>query len=141
MSNYQKNNTHKDIEVIDNDQRKLKKRKYDELQNKAVDSIVNKMPEIVDTISDIAVMYAETDNQIKLIETQGRHILQEAEGYIKKRKVEKDKIHAKGEVIINTLDKVNETLMNSNVPDGAKIAYAENLHKWITSIVEEVKND
>ena len=139
MSDLKKNKNYKNVEVVDNNDKPGTKKKYDDLKLRAADSIVNKMPEIVDTVRDIAEMYAKTDNQVKLIEAQGKEILREADAYVKEKKEEKEKIRAKGEVIINTLDKVNETLMSSNVPDEAKAAYAENLHKWITSIVEENK--
>ena len=133
-----KNKNYNDIEVIDGDI-DVKNRKNNDLKYRAADSIINKMPEIIDSVREIAQMYAETDNQIRLIEAQGEQILKEAEAYIKEKKAEEDKIRAKGEVIVNTLDKVNETLMSSNVPDEAKAAYAQNLHKWITSLVEEVE--
>ena len=110
--------------------------KFNKVAYEAADQAISKIPNIIDTINDIAKMNAETDKQVRLIEARAKKILVEADAYAKKVRAERDKIKAQGEVIINTLDKVNEALMSSRMPKEAKTAYAENLHKWIPAIVE-----
>lgn len=118
------------VEVINDD-------KFNQITNAAGKEFVSKIPDIINTINDIATMNARTDNQVALIKAEGEKILAEAEAYATKIRADRDEIKARGEVIINTLDKVNEALMSSKMPDEAKKAYAENLHKWITTIVKQ----
>ncbi|MCK8825257.1 hypothetical protein [Fuchsiella alkaliacetigena] len=125
------------LEIVDNDFSSPDKKARQDLINRAGEEIINKMPDVIDTINDIARINAETDKQVRLIQAEGKKILSEAEAYVKKLGAERDKIKTQGEIIVKTLDKANELLMSANVPDSAKQAYAENLHKWITTIVEQ----
>lgn len=107
----------------------------------AMEALVSKLPDVIDTISRIAEQTATTQNQIKLIEAEGRYIMADALAHVERARQDRDMIRERGSLILQTLREVNQALADARIPEQARILYAQNLPLWVSQLVQAVTNE